>query len=60
MFEKWDEGMVWIDLVWDRDWLRALVNAVMNRRVPQNAKISYSTRGSAGSQKEIHSMELFS
>jgi hypothetical protein len=29
----WD-GMNWIDLVLDRDWWRALVNTVMNLRVP--------------------------
>jgi hypothetical protein len=27
-------GMVWIDLAQDRDQLRALVNTVMNLRVP--------------------------
>jgi hypothetical protein len=27
-------GMDWIDLAWDRDRRRALVNAVMNLRVP--------------------------
>jgi hypothetical protein len=30
---EWD-GMVWIDLAWDRDQWRALVRAVMNLRVP--------------------------
>jgi len=34
MFEKWDVGMDWIALVWDRDRWRGLVNAVMDLRVP--------------------------
>jgi hypothetical protein len=31
-------GMDWIDLAQYRDQWRSLVNAVMNRRVPQNAR----------------------
>ena len=31
------EGMEWIDLAQDRERWRALVHAVMNLRVPQNA-----------------------
>jgi hypothetical protein len=32
----WD-GMDWIDVAQDKDQWRALVNTVMNHRVPQNA-----------------------
>jgi hypothetical protein len=34
MYEKWDEGMDWIDLARDRNRWRSLVNAVMNLQVP--------------------------
>jgi len=35
IFKKWDWGcMVWIDLAEDRERCRALVNAVMNHRIP--------------------------
>jgi hypothetical protein len=34
MFEKWNEGMDWIDLAQGRDRWWALVNVVKNLRVP--------------------------
>jgi hypothetical protein len=34
ILEKWDGGIDWIDVAQDRDRWLALVNAVMNLRVP--------------------------
>jgi len=34
IFSKWDGGMDWIDLAQNREKWLALVNAVMNLRVP--------------------------
>jgi hypothetical protein len=31
------DGMDWINLAQERDWWQALVNAIMNLWVPQNA-----------------------
>jgi hypothetical protein len=33
-FRKWDGGIDWIDMAQDRDRWRAVVNVVMNLRIP--------------------------
>jgi hypothetical protein len=45
ILEKREEGIDWIDLAQDRDKWRALVNAVMYLRVPQNAGNFLSSLG---------------
>ena len=49
-------GIVWIDLAQDRDRWRALMTAVMNLRVPQNAGNFLTTREPVGVSKrtELH------
>jgi hypothetical protein len=51
----WD-GMDWIDLAQDRDQCRALVNRVMNLRVPQNAEkfLSSCVTGSFSRSAQLH------
>jgi hypothetical protein len=52
---EWD-GMDWIDLAEDRDQWRALVNTVVNLRVPYNAGkfLSSCTIGSFSRRAQLH------
>jgi hypothetical protein len=49
-------GMDWIDLAEDRDQWRALVNTVMNLRVPQNFGkfLSICTSGGFSRRAQVH------
>jgi hypothetical protein len=49
-------GMDWIDLAQDKDQWRALVNTVMNLRVPQNVGefLSGCTTGSLSKRARLH------
>jgi hypothetical protein len=50
---RWD-GMDWIDLVQNREQLRALVNAVMNLQVRKNAGKFLSSCTTGGFSRRAH------
>jgi hypothetical protein len=49
-------GMDWINLAWDRDQWMALVNTVMNLRVPKNAGkcLNSCTTGGFSRRAQLH------
>jgi hypothetical protein len=51
-------GMDWIDLAQDRDQWRALMNTVMNLRVPKMLGISLLAAQMGASQEGLSSMKL--
>jgi hypothetical protein len=51
------EGTDWIDLVYDRDRWRAIVNAVMNLQLPQNVGNFLNRCKSLASQEGLCHME---
>jgi hypothetical protein len=49
-------GMDWLDLAWDRNWWRALMNTIMNLRVAKNAGkcLSGCTIGGFSRRAQLH------
>ena len=54
------ECVDWVDLAWDRDNLRAVLNAVTNCRSPQNAWNLFFSSGIVSYSKQLCFMELVS